>query len=182
MSERMSGPEAASYYDKLQKDRAASLPVERITEVLESVLATGASLRRLIEGGATAREPAAPSGPRHAAAEAPADRWCEHGVPRNRVYCPPCGPEDETPASGTSPLVTRVLTALMDMPDAEFLVLANKVIHRYHAAVAALAPPGMVPHPIPEMGVMCIHCHKIQTHRVCAECFQRHGPAPRDDE
>jgi hypothetical protein len=153
-----------------EQDRAASLPLGEVVDLVGHLAATGASLRRLISGsatGPTAREPAAPSAPRNAAAEAPAVSRCEHGVDRSRVHCPPCGPSD---APQTSPLATRVLTALMDMPDAEFLVLANKVIGRYHAAIAALAPDGVAPH-VPQ--VECIHCNKVQTHRVCAECFPK---------
>lgn len=62
----------------------------------------------------------------------------------------------------------------MDMPDAEFLSMANKVLNRYYAAVAALAPDGH------QVQVECIYCHKAQTHRVCAECFQKHGPTSVD--
>lgn len=157
------------------KDRAASLPLGEVVDLVGHLAATGASLRRLIAGsatGATAREPAAPtepSVPRPAAAEAPAASRCEHGIDRSRVYCPPCGPD------GTSPLATRVLTALLEMPDAEFLAMANKVLNRYYAAVAALAPEGQ------QVRVECIHCGAVQTHRVCQACFANHGPQPVEE-
>lgn len=53
----------------------------------------------------------------------------------------------------------------MDMPDAEFLTLANKVLNRYYAAVASLAPEGI------EVQVACIYCGQVGFHRVCADCF-----------
>jgi hypothetical protein len=62
-----------------------------------------------------------------------------------------------------------VLTALMDMPDAEFLTMANKVLNRYYAAVQGLAPDPSV------VRVECMYCHKVQTHRVCADCFAAQG-------
>lgn len=157
--ESMSGPEAAAYYSQLMKDRAASLPVEDALAVVGDVLRAGASLRRLIAGSASAadataaRPPSAEAtAPRPAASEAPA-----------------------ASAGGTSPLATRVLTALMDMPDAEFLAMANKVVNRYYAAVAALAPEGMA------VQVECMYCGKAQTHRVCQDCFAKHGPQPVEE-
>lgn len=156
-ADRISGPEAAALYaermrerEKAEQDRVASLPVEEALAVFSDVVRVGASLRRLIAGSATggnSREPAAPDAPRPAAAEAP-----------------------DGPA-GKSPLVTRLVTALMEMDDVEFLTLTNKVVSRYHAAIAALAPPGHVPHR-PE-AVACIHCGAKQTHRVCQACLDK---------
>lgn len=124
------------------KDRAASLPVG---EIFSDLVAVGTGLKRLMDTlvSPNSREPAAPSAP---------------SVPRPAAA-------EATDARAASPLVTRLLVALMEMPDAEFLALANKMLNRYYAAVANLAPEGI------EVQVACIYCERVGTHRVCADCF-----------
>lgn len=100
------------------QDRAASL--ETVRRFLDSAIQARVEIDRII-GESNRSEPAAPT-PFSAALDEAVDA-----------------------APGTSPLATRVLTALMQMPDVEFLAMTNKVISRYQHAMDALAPPGVLP-------------------------------------